>query len=213
MNLFSNSQSPLIKKCHKYTDLIAITLVIGFAILLHIPPYRYTPFWVHELWRANFVLNPNAYNLYISEPSVYTGITSPLYLAMNKLLAAFNVSPQVLRLSSLIPSVLTPGIAYIIIRKLNGDFFSALLAAILFALNIELYIHSLQFKPYSLEIFIHLICVYFWINLITKKPIKVEDYLIFFGVLTLSLLTAMNIFFYSSGARNYSFLKCSIIKF
>ena len=195
MNLFSNPQYPYLKRWCKQIDFIAVVLVIGFAILLHIPPYRYTPFWVDELWRANFVLNPDAYKLYISEPSVYTGITSPIYLAMNKLLAEFSISPQVLRLSSLIPSVLTPGIAYIIIRKLNGDFFSALLAAILFVLNIELYIHSLQFKPYSLEILIHLICIYFWINLLTKKTIAGRDYLIFSIVLTISLLTAMNVVF------------------
>lgn len=195
MNFFSNPQYPYLKKWHKYIDFIAIALVIGFAILLHIPPYRYTPFWVDELWRANFVLNPNAYNSYIFQPSVYTGITSPLYLAINKLLATFSISPQVLRLSSLVPFAITPGIAYIIIRKLNGDVFSALLAAILFAINIEFYVHSLQFKPYSLEILIHLICVYFWINLLTKKTITNQDYLIFLGILTISLLTAMNIFF------------------
>jgi len=195
MNLFSTPQYLYLKKWGKYIDLIAITLVIGFALLLHIPSYRYTPFWVDELWRANFILNPNAFNLYISEPSVFTAITSPIYLVVNKLLAAFSISPQVLRLSSLVPSVLSPGIAYIIIRKLNGDVFSALLAAILFALNIEFYIHSLQFKSYSLEILIHLICIYFWINLLTKNTITGWDYIIFSIVLTISLLTAINVVF------------------
>jgi hypothetical protein len=171
MNFFSNPQYPYLKKWYNYIDFIAIALLIGFSFLLHIPSYKHTPFWIDELWRANFVLNPNVYNLYISEPSVFTAITSPIYLVINKLLAAFSISPQVLRLSSLIPSILTPGVAYILVRKLNGDVFSALLAAILFTINIELYIHSLQFKPYSLEILVHLICLYFWSNLLTKKTI------------------------------------------
>jgi hypothetical protein len=192
-NLISSSLSK--NKLNSYIDLIATLLVIGFTLLLHISSFKYTPFWVDELWRANLILNPNVINLYINYPDSFTGITPPLYLALNKFLATFEVSPQILRLSSIIPSVLTPGIAYLIIRKLNGDILSAILAGIFFTLNIELYTHSLQFKPYSLEIFTHLICVYFLIHLISKGNLKNQDYFIYSLVFILALLATMNIFF------------------
>jgi hypothetical protein len=152
--------------------------------------------WADELWRANVVLNKNYWLNYFFRPDDQTAITSPLYALLIRIGATFWISPSTLRISSLIPGILAPAIAFALVLKFNPrcGFALAALAALVFALNASFVSYSTTLKPYVFEVCVHLLCLYVWISAIGGKPTS-KTWILVASTLVSAVLAAPNVVF------------------
>lgn len=175
------------------------TLVIvaawAIALYLWLPGYNGRPLWVDELWRADLILQPDLYARYLFHPDLYTAITAPVYVLMNRSIALFFVSAESLRLSSLIPGLLSIAVAYRIATKAGGGVLLGLLAAGLIATDFEFAQYANQLKPYMLEVLIHLLCMLAWLNILGHEQRSPWHFAAFVAVVSFALFSAANVVF------------------
>lgn len=175
---------------------LATSLTLGLmlvAVLLRLPGHANRALWIDELWRVNLVLDPNLFERYVHQPSVYTAITAPLYAVIANLIAYFDMAPDTLRLLSFIPGILVTGLTVTMILKSEGSYILAMLVGLLFAVNVDFIGYSNGFKPYMFEVLVHACCFYCWFDLVRKSRTTRFDWLRMFVVLILAPLCAANI--------------------
>src|SRR4051812_31028043 len=100
---------------------LAVIALLSLAVLVRLPAFDDRSFWADELWRVLLVLDPHYLRTYLSAQSTEPAITSPLYAFFMKATSALYVSANTLRLSSFLPGVLAPVLAFAAIRKAGGN--------------------------------------------------------------------------------------------
>lgn len=173
----------------------AVTALFCAALLLRLPGYNGRPLWIDELWRANLILNPAFWHNYFFSHSVESAITSLGYACIIKVLALFQVSPDILRLSSLIPGVLAVMVAFLITRKAGGSVAVALAASIVFALNSNFINYSKEMKPYMFEVLVHMTALYAWLAVLQTQRPTMRTWLMYGLVLLLAVLSTVTAVF------------------
>jgi hypothetical protein len=137
----------------------AFGLVISFALATRLLGFNTNPLWLDEAWRANLVLDPNWPATLLSRTSMST-ITSPIYALFNHLIGSIHASSGALRLTSFVPGVAAVALMIPVVARLTGSILLGVAAALGLALNPTLIQYSNEFKPYALELFMHLGLVY-----------------------------------------------------
>ncbi len=173
---------------------LALMLIVA-AMLLRWPGFDGRMLWVDELWRANLILGSGGFARYWSGPDLAIAITAPLYMAINDLLGAVSSTPWCLRLSSLLPGLISVALAFAIARRVGGGLVWACGAAALFAVNSHFIQYSNEFKPYMFEVMVHLAALYFWLILIGSGATKPWQWAALCGTLVVALLCAANAVF------------------
>lgn len=180
---------------------LAIVVLFCTALFFRLPGYHAgQPLWLDELWRAVLILDPAYWHDYFFVHSVGVAITSLGYALLVKSLALFGISPDILRLSSLIPGVLSVLMAFFITRKAGGDVALALLAGLIFALNSYFIGYSNEMKPYAFEVLLHLAGLYAWLSLLLTPQPTVRTWLCYFLVLLVIVLSTTTAVFQLSAA-------------
>ncbi len=169
--------------------LVTLAFLFVVAVAVRLPAADGRPLWFDELWRADLMLDPGYWHAYFSAPSVETAITSPLYAAFIKLIAAFSMDPLTLRLSSFLPGTFSSLAAFALVRRAGGNSALALLAGLVIALNTRFVDYSNEMKPYMLEVAIHLLALYAWLLVIKPRSPSVSKWIIFFAVLGAAILS------------------------
>ena len=175
--------------------LLAVLALFGIALLVRLPAHDNRPLWTDELWRANLVLDPQYWQLYLGGRGAGAAITSPLYALFMKAVSAFYVSPNTLRLSSFIPGVLAPIMAFAVIRKSGGSIALSFIAGLPFALDEIFVSYSNELKPYVFEVFVHLACLYVWLVMLAPSRPRAATWALCFLTLVLALLSTPNAIF------------------
>jgi hypothetical protein len=158
------------------------------ALLARLPGFDGRPLFVDELWRALLILGPQFLQSYLA-PTVESAITSPIYALMIKAAAAVTVSPDSLRMPSLLCGLLACGLTYALIRRAGGGLLLGLLAGLFFALNGNFIAYSNQMKPYMFEVCIHLVCVVAWLATVSAPRPAARDWALCFAALTLAVFS------------------------
>ncbi len=173
-----------VKEAWRATGLLL--LLVAVSVALRLPGFDGRALWVDELWRVNLILEKGSISRYWSAPDLYTAITAPLYLAFNSLLGWIDTSPWCLRLSSFLPGLISVALAFSIARKAGAGLGWATAATALFAANEKFIQYSNEFKPYMFEVMSHLACMALWLDLVTPRPSRQRQWVMF----TLALLVA-----------------------
>ncbi len=176
-------------------SLLVPLALFGIALLTRLPAHDNRPLWTDELWRVLLVLDPHYLQMYLSGHGAGAAITSPLYALFIKAVSAFYVSPNTLRLSSFIPGVLAPLMAFAIIRKWGGSLALSFAAGLPFALNGVFVSYSNELKPYVFEVFVHLACFYVWMMMVAPQRPTIRTWALCFLTLVLALLSTPNAIF------------------
>lgn len=167
------------------------------ALLVRLPSFDGRSLWADELWRANLILGRDYWHAYFIAPNDESAITAPIYALLVRLCAAFTISPLSLRLSSLLPGILSPALGFLIIRKArpNNGLGLPTLCGLAIALNRSFISYSTELKPYAFEICVHLICIYVWLTVISNPRFSFKSLALCFGTLALALLSTANTVF------------------
>ena len=202
----------------------ALAALLTVSLLLRISSSLQYPLWNDELWRATLILDPGFWHGYFVSPSVETAITAPLYALLVKLAGWIQVSPPILRLTSLVPSVLCVPLAFLLIRRAGGSAALAALAGLFFAINPEFVNSAKEMKPYSLEVLVHMACLYAWLAVAMARPPTVRNWTIFFAVLVLAVFSTptaifilpaagMSLFVRFAGEKSLGDIKICVVGF
>jgi len=143
--------------------------------------------WHDELWRINLILSDDLITRFLKFPDIYTSTTAPLYIGFIKVISFINLSPSFLRMSSLIPGILSPVLAYLIIKKASQNNLLALTCTFIFLVNFNFIHYSKEMKPYAFELFMHLLCLYAWTILIFTNLTIRKIYVLSIAMLLLIL--------------------------
>src|ERR1700761_1922063 len=95
---------------------LSLLVLLGLAILTRLPSFDGRALWNDELWRALTALDPQYLHAYFFAPGVKSALTSPAYALFMKLTSAVYVSPATLRLTSFLPGIFAPLVAFAAIR-------------------------------------------------------------------------------------------------
>lgn len=171
-----------------------IFAILIFAISTGIRMHYYDgkPFWLDEMWRANLILESNYINQYWPNPNSFASITSLPYLYINKFISIFSPTPHALRLSSLIPGIFVPVVAFFIIVRMTNSKILATTCALFFCINPNFIRYSNELKPFMLELLIHLLIFYFFIIYTKKNDYKYSSLLLLFILLSFGLTLGPN---------------------
>ena len=90
------------------------------------------------------------------------------------------------------PGLLSIAIIFLIALRAQAGLITAVMAALLFAVNGEFIEYSNQLKPYMFEVLIHLICVLAWLILVTAEHITIKKITIFFLTLIFAIFASAN---------------------
>lgn len=140
--------------------LAGLAISVALALVTRLPGFNSTPLWLDEAWRANLVLDPQ-WPAKLFESSGGSTITTFGYAALSSGLNSIAPSALLLRLTSLLPSILSVMLMMTIVWRMTCSRFLGIGAALAVALNLTFIWHAKEFKPYSLELFLHLslVCV------------------------------------------------------
>jgi len=168
---------------------LVVAALFCAALLLRLPGYSGRPLWIDELWRAVLILDPGFWREYFFSPTVESAITSFGYAFFVKLLGAFRVSPDILRLSSLIPGVLAVLAAFFLTRRAGGGVALALAAGLVFALNSNFINYSREMKPYMFEVLVHMAALYALLAVLQAPRPTIRTWLLYFLVLLFAIFS------------------------
>src|SRR5580698_10082561 len=172
----------------KTASWLAIAALLAVALAVRLPGYDGRALFVDELWRALLILDPQFLHSYLA-PTVETAITSPVYALLVQWVAAFRISPDTLRLPSLLPGLLACPMAFALTRKAGGGLALSFLAGLFFALNGNFIAFSNQMKPYMFEVCVHLACLYAWLVTISAPRPGLRVWAICLLTLTLAVFS------------------------
>jgi hypothetical protein len=207
---------------NKATSFIFILIILITSFLIRFAGYDNRMLWHDELWRINLILSDDLITRFLKFPDIYTSTTAPLYIGFLKVISFINLSPFFLRMSSLIPGILSPVLAYLIIKKASQNNLLALTCAFIFLVNLNFIHYSKEMKPYAFELFMHLLCLYAWTNLIFTNLSISKIYLLGIAMLLLILSGGNSVFifpaicistFYIVFKRNRQLVKPLLIQF
>jgi len=178
------------KPCLSNVIIAILIFIISTGIRIHY--YDGKPFWLDEMWRANLILDSNYLNQYWPNPNSFASITSLPYLYINKFISIFSPTPYALRLSSLIPGIFVPVVAFFIIVRTTNSKILATTCALIFCINPNFIRYSNELKPFMLELLIHLLIFYFFIIYTKKNDYKYSSLLLVLMLLSLGLILGPN---------------------
>lgn len=173
-----------IKKTHTRIEqkiyYVFFFLVLIFGIYLRLLNYSSSPFWHDEAWRA--ILMSDFKELRIHE--FQASHSSIGYLLLGNILAKISNTEAVLRLTSLIPSVLVMIFIYLVCAKITRNKILCLLSMFITAINTELIFYAKELKPYSLELLLHLSLFYLLLIFLEKKDDFSLKLIVIFSVIS-----------------------------
>jgi hypothetical protein len=172
-----------------------VAALVNLAVVLRLPGFDGRALWVDELWRVNLILDEGSFARYWRSPDVYTAITAPAYLLINTLLGWWSASPSVLRLSSLLPALISVVMAFGMAWRASTSILWATCAGLLMATNANFIQYANEFKPYMFEVMVHLVCMYLWFGLLLAGKATQRQWLVFGGALAIGALSAANTVF------------------
>jgi hypothetical protein len=133
---------------------LSVTLVV--ALWPRLLGYSSLPLWLDEAWRANLMLDDKWFARLL-EGSTFGGITSFAYATIVHGLHAIHGTEDAIRLSSLVPGVVAALIICAIVVLATRSVAIGLIAGIATSLSPWLISYAKELKPYSFELFIHLL--------------------------------------------------------
>ena len=173
-----------------------MALALGcVALWLRLPGFDGRAFWIDELWRVNLFLTDDPIQTYLQHPDSQTGITSPIYLALNKAITQFSLSPQVLRLPSLLAGLGSVALSFAAMHRAGAGLIVSTLIALVFAANPLFIRYSNELKPYIVEILMHLTCLFCWLGVVLATSPGRSDLVRLFAVLGVAVVFAPNVVF------------------
>ena len=187
---------------------VALAMLLALSVAVRIPAIHNTPFWIDELWRATLILDPRFWHNYFFSPTVESAITSPVYAVLIRLLGMIRVSPDFLRLSSLVPGILAPALAFVLVRKGGGSVMLSFLAGTFFALNPNFISYSNELKPYMFEVCVHLACLYALLIVLLAPSPAPRDWLACFAILAVAILSTPTTIFVLPATGLSLFVSC-----
>lgn len=172
----------------RYGYYIILSLIFIFGFLLRLKWLIANPsFWDDECSLAWNVIHKN-YGDFFSVLN-FTQVAPPFFMIYSKFLTKlFGVSDLVLRLAPFTFGILSIVLFYLVTVKIFQNKITILASNFLFTINQTLVNYSSEFKQYSCDVFFTLLCLYLFINLLTKKH-TLKTYIIY------SLIFAVSIWF------------------
>ena len=135
-------------------------------------------FWLDEIWRARIIVEPNFfYRIFIS-PTLYEAINPIGYLIVTKFFSVISLNVDFMRLTSLIPGILSPLIIYRILINNKANKNISFIAGLIVVLNSTLIDYSLELKPYMLELFVHTCYIYYILKILGSENFKYRNFVI-----------------------------------
>lgn len=166
---------------------LIIVSIILLGAYLRVLGYHNPSFWLDEAWRANMVSAPNWFEELVGNKRAPNSFG---YISINVFLSGLHNSEPVLRLSSLVPSILSILLVFLIAKHLFKAKLIIVLATFSIAINPDLINFAKDLKPFSLELLCHLTVIYFFI--LYCKHEKDKYLIITFFVCFCSALVAAN---------------------
>lgn len=206
----------------KYWYNFLLGFIILFGIFLRLKGLVVNPsMWHDESALAWNILNKNYLQLF--GPLRFLQMAPPLFLVFTKfLVGVFHASEKIgmcdfiLKLIPFTCGILSIGIFYLICKELFNTKKAVLIALILFGVNKVLIDYSFEFKPYSVDVFVSLLLVLFFMNLDLSK-ISCKKLITFaFGISLAIWFSFTSIFVIAAGFLNLlvrNFKKENIKKF
>ncbi|MDD3437408.1 MAG: glycosyltransferase family 39 protein [Candidatus Gastranaerophilales bacterium] len=163
----------------KYFFVLLIIVLFGF--FLRLKGYLINPsFWHDECglaWNIKFKTYPELFGILN-----FLQVTPPLFLVLTKLLTKlFGFSELVFRLIPLVSGCSSIIAFYFLAKKVLNKNLNILLAVFFFAINSNLINYSFEFKPYSLDVLLTILCLLLFINLDINKLSRKK--VLFYGIL------------------------------
>lgn len=194
-DMTTNNASPT-RNTRTWASAAVITLALGcVALWLRLPGFDGRAFWIDELWRVNLFLISDPVKTYLQHPDSQTGITSPIYLALNKAITQFSLSPRVMRLPSLLAGLGSVALAFAAMRRAGAGLIVSTLIALVFAANPQFMRYSNELKPYVVEILVHLACLFCWLGVVRLPSPGRSDLIRLFVVIAIAVVFASNVAF------------------
>jgi len=199
MNLYIRCASLMKKYLHyffKEYEISAVVLIIVFGVLLRSKGLFLLSLYIDDFWRVAAVTSSDI----IGALKGLLNPQPPGFLLVTSIIAKIYNTPFTLKLTSYIPSIAALPFAYLLGKKLFTHRISALLLLIAIAFNSHFIEHANYLKPYSFEVFSHIILLYVYTRRdVLMQPLNIEPY-IFTVVLA---LFALNIHFVLPGIFIY----------
>jgi len=139
---------------------LIIVSIILLGVYLRVLGYHNPSFWLDEAWRANIVSATNWFEELVGNKRAPNALG---YISINVFLSRLHNSETVLRLSSLVPSILAVLLVFLIAKNLFKTKLVIMLATFSMAINPDLINYAKELKPFSLELLCHLTVIYFFI--------------------------------------------------
>ncbi len=170
---------------------IAALLIILLGIYYRLDGYFIPPsFNSDEAQIARYLSRDNGLQKTIQD----YGASRPFgYLVLSKAIIEIYNTEQTLRLTSLIPGIISLFLAYLIFKKAFKSNWTILIMLALFTLNPFLISFSKSFKSYSFDIFIHILIFYSF--LLYYRSNKAFHFILLCVFLYFSIFFSINIIF------------------
>jgi hypothetical protein len=169
---------------------ILLLLFVSTGIYVRLLDYSSKPLWYDEAWRAILMCNPVEL---FKDHSFFTGSCSVGYILLNSVIAVIYNTDYTLRLTSLIPSIISVILVYVIALQLTDNKIIHLIAVFSVSLNPALVFFAKELKPYSLELMLHLVNIL--LLLLYLKDKSFHNLAILIGCAYFTLYFATNIIF------------------
>jgi hypothetical protein len=155
----SHNSEPGLKSARRLLPVLALAVILAFALWPRLSGYTSVPLWLDEAWRANLILDHRGLAR-LFDGSTYGGITSLTYAAIVRGLHAIHGTEDIIRLSSLVPGVVAVPLVYLIVALATRSIVIGLFAGLATSLSPWLIAYAKALKPYSFELCIHLLLVF-----------------------------------------------------
>ena len=165
-------------------------LFIGTGIYARLFEYSSAPLWFDEAARAILMCNPMEL---FKEDVALNGTCSVGYILLNSVIAVIYNTDYTLRLTSLIPSIISIILVYGIAVQLTDNKIIHLLAVFSVSLNPLFIFYAKELKPYSLELMLHLVNIFLLLLYLKDKSFR--NLAILIGCAYFTLYFATNIIF------------------
>ena len=182
---------------HYFLYGISIFAIISYGVYLRTSNYFHPSpsLWLDESWRILDLLE--AKNVFLQALKGSNNIDPFLYNLCIYFLSKIYNTESVLRLTSLIPSILSTFVFYLISIRIFKNKIIIIWSVFLVSLHPVLIDYAKELKPYSWTLLIHL-CLLYLLLKIYKSEFTIKIYFLPIGLIILFLLSTNIVFMFPS---------------
>lgn len=191
----------------KHFSFFSVGIFTAIALGIYLRVYDFfdpcPSLWLDESWRMEGLLG--AKGLFHGMINGMNNIDPPFFSVIIFILAKIHNTESIVRLSSLLPSILSLFLVYLISKKIYKNKITVIWAVFIVSFHPFLIDYAKELKPYSLCLFVHLLIVYLFYYFRDKD--SVAYIYVFSAVLLTSFFFSPNIIFIFPGIFLLLFLR------